>query len=115
MDKKRKLKLLNLLKNLKKIPGKELPNFISSLSDESIDNICECVYNVIHTDLNLNPNTKKALKRKIHKCCKISRLKKISNKNISISKRKEALKQEGKGLPILLAAAIPFLTNLLSK
>lgn len=115
MDKKNKLQLLYLLKNLKKIPSNELPHFISSLSDEAIDNLCESIYNVIYTDLNLTKHKKRHLKNSLKKCCNSKRLREISDKKNSISKRRKALQQEGRGLPILLAAAIPFLTNLLSK
>jgi len=37
------------------------------------------------------------------------------NKRIPLSKRKTALAQEGRGLPFLLASAIPFLTSLFAK
>jgi hypothetical protein len=34
------------------------------------------------------------------------------NKKLPLSKRRTALKQEGRGLPFLLASAIPFITSL---
>jgi hypothetical protein len=42
----------------------------------------------------------------------VHRLNKISKKSHPISKRRKALQQEGKGLPLLLASAIPFLIDL---
>lgn len=114
MNDKRKIKeVYNLIQNLRKIPGNNLSFIIENLSDHSIDNICECVYNIIHTDLKLSKRKKNQLKKCIKENCSIPRLKKISNKKIAISKRRKALSMEGKGLGLLLSAAIPFLTNLI--
>ena len=45
-------------------------------------------------------------------CSSLFRLKKIASKNTPIEKKIKALKQEGKGIGLILSAAIPFLLNL---
>ena len=109
-EKKKYIPLLNVLK---KLNPKDLNAVLDNLQDGAIDNICECTYNVLFTDLKLTGKKKSQLKRFLKKNCSIHRLKKISSKKVPISKRRLALKQEGKGLPMLLATAIPFLVDLI--
>jgi len=52
------------------------------------------------------------LKKFIKSNCSLHRLEKISKKSLPVTQRRKALKQEGKGLPLLLGAAIPFLMDL---
>lgn len=106
------LKVLGILKRLK---SADIGYFIEHLNDRCIDNICECVFNVINTDLRLSRVKKNQLKQHIKKNCCIKRIKSISNKNIPIFKCRQALKMEGKGLPLILASVIPFLTSLLAR
>ena len=103
---------LSLLEVLQKMKPYDVPKVVDHLNDESIDSICECVYNIIHTNLNLPARKRAQLKKHIKSNCSIPRLKKICNKGTPLCKRRKALQQEGKGLPFLLAAAIPFLTSL---
>ncbi len=112
MVNKEKKKYLPLLEVLRKLNAKDVSSVMDFLTDDAIDNVCECVYNILHTDINLGPKKKAHLKRFIKSNCSIHRLKKISKKTLSVSKRRKALKQEGKGLPLLLASVIPFLANL---
>lgn len=106
---------INLLRLIKKLNKDEVGCLMEYLNDKSVNNICECVYNIIHTDLKLPGKKKLMLKNHIKKNCCVKRLKQISNKKVPLFKRRQALKQEGKGLPALLAAAIPFLINLFTK
>jgi hypothetical protein len=108
--KKKYLPLLNILKKLK---PKDVSDLVEFLSDDAIDNICECVYNVIHTDLNLPSRKKSKLRNFIKSNCSIHRLNKITSKKEALFKRRKALQQEGKGLPMILATAIPFLVDLI--
>ena len=109
MEKKKFIPLLNVLTKLK---HNEISDIIDFLNDDAIENICECVYNVIHTDLKLPNKKRNKLKNFIKTNCSVHRIKKISSKKENIFKRRKALKQEGKGLPMLLATAIPFLIDL---
>jgi hypothetical protein len=108
-----KKKYIPLLKVLKKLSGEDVSEIVEFLTDDAVDNICECVYNILNTDMNLPPKKKAHLKRFIKSNCSIHRLNKISTKTQPISKRRKALKQEGRGLPMILAAAIPFLADLI--
>jgi len=103
------IKFLKLVKQMKK---DDFEHLIDYLDDRSIDHICECVYNVINTDLNIQRQKLFSLKQHIKKNMNSKRLKMISNKKVPLLKRRKAIKQEGRGLPFLLASVIPFLANL---
>ena len=104
-----------LLKILSKLKGDEFNTVLDNLHDDNVDNVCECVYNLIYNpSLKLGSRKKTKLKKFIKTNCSIHRLKHISNKKHPVFKRRQILKQEGKGLPFLLASAIPFLINLLT-
>jgi hypothetical protein len=83
---KRKIKMENrkkyipLLNVLKKLKPAEISGIIDFLNDDAVDNICECVYNVIHTDLNLPKQKKNKLKNFIKANCSIHRINKIASK-----------------------------------
>ena len=98
-----------------KMKPNQFEALIDNLTDKAIDNIGECVYNAIYTDLNLSKQKKVSLKRLIKKNCCVKKIKLISSKNIPLSKRKKALKQSGKGLPLILASVIPFIASLFKK
>lgn len=103
---------VSLLKRIKKMSPKEFSVMIDSVTDKTIDDLCECIFNVINTDLGFNKKKKRCLKDHIHKNCSVGRLKKISEKKTPIFKRRKMLKQEGKGLPFLLTSLIPLITSL---
>lgn len=106
------LKVLGILKRLK---AADIGYFIEHLNDSCIDNICECVFNVINTDLNLSKTKKRTLRNHIKRNCCMKRIKSITDKKIPIFKRKKALIMEGRGLPLILASVIPFLTSLFTR
>jgi hypothetical protein len=107
---KEKLKLYTSLHKLKPDVLKEV---IQHLDDNSIDNICECVYNVIHTDLSLSNKAKQRLRVQLKKRCSKYNLRTITSKKIPVSKRRKALSQEGTGIGIILATVVPYLAKLL--
>lgn len=106
---------VQILKKIKKMKKNEFSKFVRGANDSMINDLCESVFNIVNTDLNFKPRKKTCLKKHIHQNCSKIRLKKIMNKRIPLSKRKTALAQEGRGLPFLLASAIPFLTSLFAK
>jgi len=108
-------KNLPLYVSLKKLSKETLKHVIEHLDNNSIDAICECVYNILYTNLNLSKKKKKTLKKKLHQHCCIKTLKKISNANVSVSKRRKALMQEGEGIGLILSAIVPLLTRLFMK
>ncbi len=111
---KHKEKFIPLLKILKNMKGQDSINILDFLSDEAVENVCECVYNSIHTDLQLAKKKKLKLKTFLKHNCSVHNLKKIVSKKVPLSKRRKYLKMEGKGLPMILAAALPFLINLIT-
>ena len=103
---------LSILKIMKKLTGNDLQSFLDHLNDDSIDNVCECVYNVVNTDLKMSKAKRMKLKNHVKKNCCLSNIKKITNRKVPIFKRRKALQMEGRGLPLILASVIPFLTSL---
>ena len=114
MVKKRNLKGdIPLITTLTKLKEPDFKAMINNVPDHTIDNICECVYNVIfNPSLKIGARKRNKIRNFIKKNCSANRLKTISTKKHSVFKRRKALKQEGRGLPFLLASAIPFLINL---
>ena len=113
MNIEKKGKYIPLLKTLQKLKGDEFSNLVDHLDDGSVDSICECVYNLVYKDLNIPSKKRNHVKKYLKSNCSVHRLKTIANKKNSVFKRRRALKQEGKGLPFLLATALPFLANLI--
>ena len=102
-----------LLKILTKLKGEDFKAMVDTFNDETVDNVCECVYNLIYNPaLKIGSKKKTNLKKFIKTKCSIHRLKNIADKKQPIFKRRLILKQEGRGLPFLLASAIPFLISL---
>ena len=95
--------------------SKNIQGVIDSLNDKSINSVCECLYNIIYKDLNLPPKKLNALRRHIKKKCQAKRLKLICCKKHPVSKRRELLKQEGSGLPLLLLTAVPFIIDMITR
>ena len=100
-------------KVLQKLKPDMLKDVIQHLDDNSVDALCECVYNVIYSDMSMSPKTKKMLRKKLKKTCSLQNLKNISSKKVSVSKRRQALSQEGSGIGLILATVVPWLANLI--
>lgn len=109
----KKQHFVDLLQVLKKIRSEDRTKIIPYLKTEAIDFIGECTHNVLYTDLGIKNKNK--LKRCLKSSCNVKRLKKISNKNTPLDKKIAALKQEGKGIGLILSAALPFLISLFTK
>lgn len=103
----------NLYKALKSVKPDVLGEIIQHLDNNSVHALCECVYNVLHTDMSLSTKTKQMLRKKLKRHCNEKNLKSITSKNVSLSKRKKALQQEGTGIGLILSTVVPFLANLL--
>jgi len=106
---------LPFFKSLQKLPTDSLKHILQHMDDNSVDKICECVYNVLHTKLKFSSQKKKRLIRSLHEHCCLKTLKTIGNKKVSVSKRRKALVQEGKGIGLILSAIVPLLTRLFMK
>jgi hypothetical protein len=95
-----------------KVPDNLRTHIIKHLDDKGINDICECLYNVIFTDLNLSKKKKAILKKHIRN---FPHIKQVTNANIAVSKRRAALTQNGSGLGLILSAVLPLLTNLFTR
>lgn len=104
---------IQLYKSLQKVKPDVLSDILQHLNDNSIDDLCECVYNVIHTDLSLTPKVKQKLRKQLKQKCSTKNLRTIVSKKIPVSKRRKALSQEGAGLGIILATVVPYLAKFL--
>ena len=97
---------------LAKFPKEHISHIIDHLDDNSIEMICECVYNAIYTDLSISKKKKKNLRKRLHKHCCMKNLKTITTPSITVSKKRKALKQEGTGLGFILSTIVPLITKL---
>lgn len=104
---------LKLYESLSKLKPSVLSNIVEHLNDNSIEALCECVYNVIHTDLKLSSKAKRKLKTKLLSNCSKKNINLIATKKNALSKKRKALSQEGSGIGLILATVVPFLANLL--
>lgn len=110
-----KQSFLSVLKLMKKMSPDDVSNVVEHLSDSSIDNLCECVFNIVNTDLKLSRAKRLKLKNHIKKNCCLKNIKKITSKTVPIFKRRRALQMEGRGLPMLIASVVPFLISLFTR
>ncbi len=97
---------------LVKVPNHLRQHIIKHLDDDGINDICECIYNVIFTDLNISKRKKDILRKHIKQ---YPNIKNIINKKVSVSKRRQALIQHGSGIGLILSTVLPLLTSLFSK
>lgn len=67
MKKKISKEKMQLYKSLYKLKPNVLSEVIQHLDDNSVDSLCECVYNVIHTDLDLAPKAKQRIRNHLKK------------------------------------------------
>ncbi len=96
-----------------KVPKNLRNHMLKHLDDDSVDDVCECLYNVVFTDLNLSKQKKQMLRKHIKKS--IPDINMLTNRATSVSKRRQALSQHGNGIGLILSAILPFLTKLFIK
>ena len=103
---------------LQKIAQKPYRNLINVLSDESIDCICESIYNLLDTKndkkFNITENQIKKIKKIFKKNKKLIR--KLTNENVNISKKRKVLNNDqlGKGIfSIIASIVLPALLSLI--
>ena len=113
MSLKEREKYIGLLKITKKLKPEERSELVRYLKNDAVEFLCECVHNVLYTDLGIKNRNK--IKKQIKNNCSIHRLKVISSKSKSSDAKIKALRQEGKGLGFIISAALPFLINLFAK
>ena len=112
-NKKTFLDKYKLYECITKVPNNLRNHILKHLDDDSINDVCECLYNVVFTDLNLSKQKKQLLRQHIKKS--IPDIELLTNRGMSVSKRRQALSQQGKGIGLILSAILPFLTKLFIK
>ena len=101
-----------LLSLIKKLRVEDRQKLIKHLDSDAIDTLCECVYNLINEDLGLSRAKISKLKQKLEPSKRNLRF--VANKSNSVTKRRKVLSQEGEGLGLILSAAIPLISSLIS-
>jgi hypothetical protein len=81
-------------------PPKQRTEVIRRATDNQVDAICECAYNVLHNAVPVTPSHKKKLKRFKNKIYT------LADKKVPISKRRRQLQQSGGFLPALIAPVV---------
>ena len=113
MSLKARKKYLHLVKIVSKLNPEDRSQIIPYLKTDSVEFLCECVHNVLYTDIGIKNKNK--IKSKLKNQCSVHRLKTIASKSKSIDAKTKALRQEGKGIGLILSAALPFLMSLFSR
>lgn len=101
-----------LISALKKLNTSELTHVIKHIDSAGIENICECVFNTIYTDLKLSKSKKRKIKSKLNNEKSKRNIDIITKKRNNTLKKRAALLQEGEGLGLILSAIAPLITSL---
>lgn len=98
---------------MKKIKPEEREQIIHHLSDNAVQSLSECVYNIVKEENSgLDERTKKRLKKKLGHQKNVARV--LASSSKSIKAKRKALTQHGGFLGTILGAAIPLLISLFS-
>ena len=107
---------LNSLQSLpKRLKKNEDMSFVDNYSDNTINDICEACYNIVHKKLPLNKTENSQLKKKllpVH-----NEIRRLANPKLQIRTKRRLLKQPQVGSGVFTALAsfvIPTLISLLS-
>lgn len=103
---------LFLLSVLKKLNATDREKLIHHLNDGAIGILSESVHNFVNVDIGLPSRKLKELKLRLYPSKR--NLNKIASRNTSIKRKREILTQEGGSLGLILSAAIPLITSLIS-
>ncbi len=105
---------VTLLKGLKRLQKDELQEILLRLSDNSIDDLCEVLYNLSFSKLKIHPSRRRRLKRLIGNHLAVYH--KITNKKSSTKHRRRLLvNQSGGSLGAIIAAGLPIIIDLVSR
>lgn len=100
---KRCLKMLKLIKKNKKLGVKLINN-----NNDLAKCLCDCAYNIVHGNINIDQKTKNKLfkyRTKLHA---------LSKPSISLNSKKKILKQKGGGfLPLLIVPILSLLSDII--
>lgn len=89
---------LSILKLFRKLKTDEVEALIEHLTDNTVDSICECVFNVLNTDLKFSKRRTAYLKRHIKKNVMYIELKQFQIRRYQYLRDEKLLNRKGKGL-----------------
>ena len=102
---------LTLLTVLKKLKKDDLKEILLHLSDDSIDHICEVLYNISYSQINMPQSKKRHLRKILEEHRKVYN--KITNRARPVTERRKLLQnQSGGSFANLLTAIVPVLMDL---
>jgi len=105
-DIRRNFCVLHNLQNSSKYKRNKL---LKEADKDTINSICECIYNILFGDVDLTPEEFNQLKRERQF------LRKLVQKRLSLKKKKELLIQKGGALPVILGPALALAAGLLGE
>ena len=101
---------LALLRQIQMAHVSKLPGLLSNMNSHQIHAICECVYNVLHTDLGVPPKKLEGLKKTMLKN-KVD-YHYLADPKKSVNQKKIILVQRGTGVKQLLGTIMPIIISL---
>ena len=101
------------MRTLSRLTPEELKDLFGRLSPESVDDVSEILYNSIYTDLGLDENQVKKIKKALAFSEKDLRFIADSS-NPNQDRRKRLIRQKGSGIGILLSTLVPALASLIA-
>lgn len=115
--KKRIKKACSLLQIFKKLKGNECQEILEYFGDDSIEFLCEILYNIRKMKFKMTPKTQMYLRRKMDPFnANLRKLAKVSESPKQI-KGKRRILQKGTGfiIPLIASTVGPLLVDLISK
>ena len=106
-------KRIKLIKALKRLTDEERSIVLNFFDYKGVNEICEIARNVLFNETTVRKNNREKLRQ--HLIPNKSSYEYLSHKKNPAKKRKNILVQEGKGIGLILASALPFLINLFKK
>lgn len=105
----------DLICSLSKLDINKLKHIIQCLDDDSIECLCESVFNTIFTKLGISASKRNKIKSKLDNPTSRRNIKIITRKRSNIKKKRLALQQEGEGLGLILSTLAPIIASLFTK
>jgi hypothetical protein len=102
----------NLLKLIKKSKSDDRNVILEHLNDDSIDFICEVIYNVINGKIRLTKHQTNKLRNKLREDKKCFRY--LSKKGVKTKRRRKLIKQNGRGIGAILSIVLPIILELIA-
>lgn len=101
------------LKTLNRLKPDERRDLMDRLTDKTVNDLSEVIFNGLKTDVGFSKTQKQNLKRKLNPFKRQLRI--ISNSDISLNTRRKVLKnQSGAGIGVIISALLPVISSLIA-